>query len=154
MVARDIWEYFCSVAVTPRIERNFCSSFVINMDRYVWGNGVKFSTIGIFMIYVCVSRKCGKQLHISSVKPFPLICAEAVIGDPLRLLLPSIILQMEVDTLTQQDGREAKIVIGCYLKAIIVVETIDCGRVFICCMILDKAHEKSGESISVSSWES
>jgi hypothetical protein len=61
---------------------------------------------------------------------------------------------MEVDTLTSQGGRGAKILIGCYLNTITVVETIGCGRVFICCMILDKAHEKTGDSISVSSWES
>ena len=60
MVARDSLEYSCSVDVIPETERNFCSSFVINLDRYVWGNGVKFSTVGIFMIHACVSRKCGK----------------------------------------------------------------------------------------------
>lgn len=60
MVARGILEYSCSVDVIPGTERNFCSSFVINLDGYAWGNGVKFSTFGIFMIYACVSRKCGK----------------------------------------------------------------------------------------------
>jgi hypothetical protein len=60
MVARDILEYSCFVDVIPWTKRNFCSSLVINLDQCVWRNGVKFSTVGKFMIYARVSWKCGK----------------------------------------------------------------------------------------------
>jgi len=34
---------------------------------------------------------------------------------------------MKVDTLTSQGGRGAKILIGCYLKKVTIVEIIGCG---------------------------
>jgi hypothetical protein len=61
---------------------------------------------------------------------------------------------MEVDTVTSQGGRGARILIGCYLKRNAIVEIIGYGRVLMYCMILDKAHVKIGGSISVSSRES
>lgn len=156
MVARDILEYSCSVDVIPGTERNFCSSLVINLERCVCV-GERNEIFYCWNFYDL--RTCFLEVREIVTYKFrktfsPYMCWKGFIGDPLRFLLPSITLQMEVDTLTSQGGRRAKILIGFYLKTVTVVDIIGCGRVLIYSVVLDKAHEKTGDCISVSSRES